>query len=147
MYSEGNILYFTPFYFKNGQSSPKPKYFVVLKVINGNTILASLPTRKDHIPVKNEVESGCVELSDIGLNCFVISPKVAITECNKYFDFPTYIYGHQLDTYELKLMNSVYRIEGSDYEVFGQMKKDVFSALVKCLKNSNSVKQKYIRVL
>ena len=31
MYNAGNILYFTPFYFKNG-STAKPKYFVILEM-------------------------------------------------------------------------------------------------------------------
>jgi hypothetical protein len=49
VFEEGNIIYFDPFYFKNGNTA-KPKYFVVLKNFNKNSILASLPTRKDTIP-------------------------------------------------------------------------------------------------
>ena len=30
MFEEGNILYFTPFYFENG-NAPKPKYFFGIK--------------------------------------------------------------------------------------------------------------------
>jgi len=146
MYSPGNILFFTPFFFKNGHPA-KPKFFVVIKVIENKTILASLPTSRDNIPSKDEIEFGCVELAEISLNCFVISPNVAITECNKFFDVPTFIYGHQLDTYDLPTLQSTYRIELSDYEIFGKMKSDIFSKLIECLKNSKSVKQKYINVL
>lgn len=49
MYSEGNILYFDPFYFKNGAES-KPKYFLVLKRIGDHAPLASLPSSKMHLP-------------------------------------------------------------------------------------------------
>lgn len=52
MFEEGNIIYFDPFYFKNGNTA-KSKYFIVLKnVKDSNTILASLPTRRDSIPEK-----------------------------------------------------------------------------------------------
>lgn len=146
MYKEGNILYFTPFYFKNG-NTPKPKYFVVLKVVEGKTILASLPTRKDHIPVKDVVKSGCVELPDINLNCFVFAPNETVTCCGKCFDFPTHIYGSQLDFYEIETMNDLYRIEGVDFELFGEMQPAIFRKLVLCLKNSKAVKKKFIRIL
>lgn len=49
MFKEGNILYFEPFYFENG-NTPKPKYFLVLKEVDNQLILASLPTSHDHIP-------------------------------------------------------------------------------------------------
>lgn len=42
MFTPGNILYFTPFYFKNGAPS-KNKYFIVLKDVDGQLVLASLP--------------------------------------------------------------------------------------------------------
>ena len=146
MFKPGNILYFTPFYFKNGNTA-KPKYFVVLKIIKEETILASLPTRKDSIPEDNVIESGCIELPDINLNCFVFSPNEEVTTCNKCFDFRTHIYGYQLDTYEIENMNDIYRIEGTDYEIFGEMKPKLFTQLVNCLKSSKAVKKKYIRIL
>jgi hypothetical protein len=146
MYTEGNILYFTPFYFKNGNTA-KPKYLVVLKTIGDKTILASLPTRTDSIPAKDVVEAGCVELPDINLNCFVISHTLPITVCNKKLDFPTFIYGHELDTYELKDLRDIYRIEGSDYNIYGKMKPEIFKDLISCLKTSKSVKQKHIKEL
>lgn len=49
MLEERNLIYFSPFYFPDGKSAPKEKYFIVLKNQEGNNILASLPTRKDSI--------------------------------------------------------------------------------------------------
>jgi hypothetical protein len=49
MIEERNLIYFDPFYFKNGNTA-KPKYFVVLKQLGSKSVLASLPTRKDNIP-------------------------------------------------------------------------------------------------
>ena len=71
MYQEGNIVYFDPFYFKNGNTA-KPKYFIILKCIEKYNLVASLPTRKDSIPSTETVNHGCVELPNINLNCFVI---------------------------------------------------------------------------
>ncbi len=146
MYKEGNILYFTPFYFKNGNTA-KPKYFVVLKEVDNNLILASLPTRKDSIPEKDVLEFGCVEIPEINLNCFVISPDFAVTKSNKCFDFRTHIYGYQLDTYSINDLRDFYKIEGVDFELFGVMKEKIFVELISCLKNSKAVKKKYVRLL
>ena len=48
-FQEGAILYFDPFIFSDG-GSPKPKYFLVLKVMDDACLLASLPTSKDFVP-------------------------------------------------------------------------------------------------
>lgn len=146
MFKEGNIIYFDPFYFKNGNTA-KPKYFVVLKNQNGKNILASLPTRKDSIPQKEEVENGCIELPLINLNCFVISENIEVTDCGKYFDFKTHIYGHQIDDYEVSILKEIYPLENTDYEIWGKMKEDLFLSLIECLKNSKSVKRKYKKIL
>lgn len=142
MFSEGNIIYFDPFYFKNGNTA-KEKYFVVIKNVDGNVILASLPTRKDLIPRKDRVENGCIELPDINMNCFVISPDIEVTECGKHFDFRTHLYGYEIDSYEIKLMSELYQIEGTDYEIWGRMKCEIYSSMLECFKKSRSVKRKF----
>ena len=142
MLEEGNIIYFTPFYFKNGNAS-KPKYFVVLKQCGTTTVVASLPTRKDYIPQNAVIENGCIELSESNLSCFVFSPAQVITECGKQFDFPTYLYGHQIDDYEVHFLEEMYSNEGDDFIVWGKMKTPLFSELINCFKNSKSVKRKY----
>ena len=64
MFEAGNLLFFRPFVFKNG-ASPKNKFMVVLgQDAVGNTVLASLPTSKDHVPSDIEVKGGCIDLSD-----------------------------------------------------------------------------------
>ena len=69
MFKEGNILYFNPFYFDNG-NTPKPKYFLVLKEFDGQLVLASLPTSHDHIPSNMEKVHGCIDDSTINFNCY-----------------------------------------------------------------------------
>jgi hypothetical protein len=146
MFEEGNIIYFDPFYFKNGNKA-KPKYFVVLKNQDNLNILASLPTRKDSIPAKDEIDAGCIDLPDINLNCFVISHSEEVTDCGKCFDFKTYIYGHQIDMYDTEFLKEIYPIENSDYEIWGKMKGDIFVELISCLKGSKAVKRKYKKLL
>lgn len=147
MFDEGTILYFKPFYFKNGKSTPKPKYFVVLKKDKDTGILASLPTRKDSIPKDEMIDYGCVELPEIRFNCFVFPKGVQVTDSGKCFDFPTHIYGHQIEFFEEKLLKEIYPLEGVDYEVWGKMKENVFVDLIDCLKNSSMVKSKFVRIL
>jgi len=146
MFENGNIIYFDPFYFKNGNRA-KPKYFVVIKNINNNSILASLPTRRDNIPQEEEVENGCVELPDINFNCFVISKNLEVTNCGKKFDFKTHLYGHQLDIYPIELLEELYPIENTDYYIWGKMKDAIYNDLIDCLRNSKNVKRKYKRIL
>ncbi|WP_432671719.1 hypothetical protein [Flavobacterium sp. SM2513] len=146
MFEEGTIIYFDPFYFKNGNTA-KPKYFVVLKNHADQNILASLPTRTDSIPQKEEIENGCIELPSINLNCFVISDAIVVTDCGKKFDFKTHIYGHQIDVYEIESLKEIYPIEDTDYKIWGKMKADIFFSLIDCLKNSKSVKRKYQKLL
>jgi len=144
MFEEGNIVYFTPFYFPNGKSAPKPKYCIIIKSIKGETIIASLPTRTDSIPNGIPIQTGCIEMPSININSFIFDTATEITECGKYFDFETFVYGHQLDFYSIDLFNDIYRIEGTDYEIFGKLKQHLFENLLTCLRNSKSVKKKFI---
>jgi hypothetical protein len=146
MFDEGNIIYFTPFYFKNGNPS-KHKYFVVLKNQENKSILASLPTRTDSIPEHEVITNGCIEIPLININCFVFSPNSPITQCGKQFDFKTHIYGYQLDEYDVDHLLELYQIENTDYEIWGIMKPELFSDLLDCLKNSKAVKRKYKKIL
>lgn len=146
MFTEGTIIYFDPFYFKNGNTA-KPKYFVVLKNINEQNIIASLPTRTDTIPKKDEIDNGCIELPEININCYVISDSIEVTDCGKSFDFKTHIYGYQIDDYAIEHLKEIYPNENSDYEIWGKMKNEIFIPLIECLKNSTSVKRKYRKIL
>lgn len=146
MFEEGNIIYFDPFYFKNGHKA-KPKYFVVLKNQDDQNVLASLPTRTDSIPAKNEIDNGCLELPEINLNCFVISANKKVTTCGKFFDFKTHIYGHQIDIYEVEFLKEIYPIENTDYEIWGKMAGNLYADLIECFKTSRSVKRKYKKIL
>ena len=146
MFSEGLIVYFDPFYFKNGNPA-KPKYGLILKKIDGNSIILSLPTRKDCIPSTYDlsIDLKCIELPAVNQNCFFLSATKVITECGKKFYFNTFLYGHQLDIYNnLEVM---YPEENVHYIIWGKVKDEIFSQIVQCFKNSKSVKRKFKKLL
>jgi hypothetical protein len=146
MFAPGDIVYFSPFYFKNGNHA-KNKYFVVLKNINDKILLAILPTRRDSIPQCLSVECGCIEAPHINFNCFVFAPHTQVTECGKSFDFPTHLYGSQIDDYDINYMKDIYRSEGKDYILWGKMKSDLYDKLIDCFSSSRAIKRKYKKIL
>lgn len=77
----------------------------------------------------------------------MISSDQIITECGKRFTFTTYLYGHEIDDYDIEKMKEIYPNEGSDYVVFGKMKSELFKNLMDCFKTSLSVKRKYKKLL
>ena len=145
MYTPGNILYFTPFYFKNGEES-KSKYFIVLHSNSSNTIVASLPTSKDHIPSFVVKKHGCINLDPINFNCYYFVNGTVIADNGWSFPRDTYVYGQQIDTFDKGIFEEIYAIEGVDYEIVGKLTITEFSSLKNCILNSASVKRK-IKIL
>lgn len=145
MYSPGKILYFDPFNFKNGTS--KPKYFIVIHNDNANTILASLPTSKDFIPSSLETKHGCINSDDKQVNCYHFEANRIITTNNWSFSRPTFVYGAQVDMYDLSILNETYQVEGVEYEVVGVLKKEEFKNLLECFVKSGSVKRKFKAII
>lgn len=146
MFEAGNIIYFDPFFFKNGNTA-KAKYFVILKTLENSSLIASLPTRKDSTPRNNSIDIGCIEIPELNFNCFVVPNSTVVTTCGKIFDFTTYLYGYPIDDYDINLLLEIYPNEGSDYSIWGKMKDDLFGQLIDCFKNSKAVKRKYKNLL
>lgn len=145
-FQEGSILYFDPFIFPDG-GTPKPKYFLVLKVLDDVCLLASLPTSKDFVPSTIEKIHGCIERPDISFNCYYFDPNVVI--CDNGFAFPieTYVYGYRLQTFKL---NALLLQEISDETVIdecGVLTADEYTAIIKCLSASPAVKRIFRRIL
>lgn len=88
MFEEGNLLFFRPFLFKNG-ATPENKFFLVLKKLDGDILLASLPTSKDHVPSDLVVKRGCLNIPDRMFNVFVFlaGENVAVKEDGTSFAF------------------------------------------------------------
>jgi hypothetical protein len=146
VFEAGNIIYFDPFFFKNGNTA-KAKYFVILKTLENSSLIASLPTRKDSTPRNNSIDIGCIEIPELNFNCFVVPNSTVVTTCGKIFDFTTYLYGYLIDDYDINLLLEIYPNEGSDYSIWGKMKDDLFGQLIDCFKNLKAVKRKYKNLL
>lgn len=150
MFEEGNLLRFDPFLFKNG-ASPKPKYFVVIKDLEDNLLLASLPTSKDHVPGDIAISRGCLDVSERQLNIFVfLSNEVIASDVNgNDFAFPlnTFIYGADIDTYPASMFLKQLQDKKTSISLIGKLHDSIFQELKECLKSSRMVKNKFRRLL
>ena len=146
MYTAGKLIYFNPFYFKDGTDS-KPKYFLVLKVVNNDVVIASLPSSKIHLPQAQPLVHGCLEIPDACINCYIFEANRPITKCGWSFDMNTLLYGNWLDDYNLSILQSNYTIEGVDYEIIGSLTDAELQNVLNCFINSSTVKRKYKRLL
>jgi hypothetical protein len=146
LFSEGQVIYFSPFYFKNGNTS-KNKYFIVLKNIENRLLIASLPTRSDKLPSFITIKHGCVNDEERCLNCYLFEAAKPITTNGFSFDLPTFIYGNEVEEYEVEIMSDIYSIDGVDYEIMGLLLKHELTNLINCLTGSSSVKRRIKRLL
>jgi len=146
MFQPKQIIYFNEFYFKNGNTS-KPKYLIILGVVNNKTVVASLPTRTNNAPALLNKKHGCVNIDDRCFNCYLFEQGKPICENGFAFDLPTFIYGNQVEDYELEIMEDVYRIKGVDYEEKGILTDAEFVAIINCVINSSSTRRKIKKLL
>jgi hypothetical protein len=140
------IVYFNFFYFKNGNTA-KAKYFIVLARTSNQAIVASLPTSKNHIPSFIKQEHGCIDDEDSCFNCYCIEANKVIGENGFSFYRPTFLYGDQLEIYELEIFEDVYSIPGVDYEIQDLLLVNEYNAILNCFRNSKRVKNKLKRLL
>ncbi|GHT44118.1 hypothetical protein AGMMS49965_19190 [Bacteroidia bacterium] len=147
MYTAGSILYFTPFFFKNG-NQPKNKYFIVLESYSDDLIVASLPTSQDHVPNHLAKKHGCIEDAKSNFNCYYFEKEKKISKNNEFgFPLDTYIYGEQVDVMNKSLLNSQYQTENKDYVKLCNLSINEFNSIIECLANSSSVKRKIKKLL
>jgi len=139
--TEGTLLYFDPFVFKNG-ATPKPKYFIVLANTDDGVMLASLPTSKDHVPADAEVVRGAVNIPERGVNAYVFEAGDQVTDT---YCFPrrTYVYGEQVDDYTEEDLNAM----GSTIQNLGVLKPELLADLKACLRQASNIKRKYVKWL
>lgn len=150
MFEKGNLLFFRPFLFKNG-ATPENKFFLVLKKLDGDILLASLPTSKDHVPSDLVVKRGCLNIPDRMFNVFVFlaGENVAVKEDGTSFAFKknTFIYGANLDVYPVGQFDLQERMAQTQIEKIGTLDKSIFTELITCLSASKMVKNKFRRIL
>jgi hypothetical protein len=145
LYTPGKIIYFDPFFFKNGES--KRKYFLVLKVINDNVILASLPSSQSHLHSASIIKHGCLEIPESCINCYIFKSNVIVTKNGWSFEKDTFLHGLWLDDFFIPDLMSQYSIEHVEYEIIGELIDAELENVINCFAKSSSVKRKYKRIL
>lgn len=151
MFEEGNILYFNPFYFENG-NTPKPKYFLVLKNVEGNLVLASLPTSHDHIPGHIEKVHGCIDDDAINFNCYYFQEgkNIAYNEredCDFSFPRDTYVYGYRIAFFDLAKFEKQIASSETILTYKGKLYQKEMLCITECLRNSSSVRRMFRKLL
>lgn len=145
MFDSGHLLYCKNFQFNNG-NQPKDKYFIVLKRAANKIIIGSLPTRTNKIPSFIDIEHGCINKNDRCFNCYLFEAKRPICINGFSFDLPTFVYGDEIETYDIETVESNY-ILNKTYKVEGILTTDEYSALINCITQSDSVKNKIRNIL
>ena len=140
MFLPGQILYFDSFQFKNG-NQPKSKYFLIIANMNNKLIIASLPTRTNTVPSFVTIDHGCINIDERCYNSYLFEKGKVIGQKGFSFDMTTFIYGDQVEDYDLETFE-VNSIEGVDYVILDSLISAELEAIIKCFKNSNSVKNK-----
>lgn len=86
-------------------------------------------------------------MEDRCFNCYVFEPGKVICENGFSFNQPTYIYGSQIEDYEIDILEEVYPIPGVDFEEKGVLLQKEFQDILDCIRNSSSIKRKIKRLL
>jgi hypothetical protein len=113
-----------------------------LRNIDGATIIASLPTSINHLPSFLTAQHGCINDDPSGVNCYLFEQQKAICENGFCFPFHTYVHGYEVSDYEISTFQKVYRVEGKDYEIKGKLRDDELAALIKCIVESGSIRNR-----
>jgi hypothetical protein len=143
----GTIIYFTPFYFPNGKSAPKNKYFIVLQHDGDEWLVASLPTSVDRVPDGIAHDHGCVHLPKAMFSAYIYEPDKPVTNEGWGFPLTTYVYISWVERFDKRIFREVYVVEGVDYTVIGRLTKQEYTALLTCALGSGELKNRFRKEL
>lgn len=107
MFLPRQIIYFNSFQFKNG-NIPKTKYFIVLAKPKDDIIIASLPTRTNSAPSFVTIDHGCINMDERCYNSYLFKKGQIIGGNGFSFHISTFIYGDQVEDYELEILETNY---------------------------------------
>ncbi len=145
MFTPGTLIFFNPFPFTDG--SAKPKYFLVLAKMNGEVIVASLPSSQNHLPASQHQQYGCLDDAESGISAFVIEAGQAITKDGWSFEKDTFLYGFWLADFEQGKLETSLAEQQATHKIVGILAPDLLNAILHCFAHSAVVKKKYTRVL
>ncbi len=143
----GTVIYFTPFYFPNGKSAPKNKYFIVLGHMDEQWVAASLPSSVDRVPDGMEQEHGCLHLPKAMFSAYIFEADKPVTNGGWGFPLTTYIYTAWVEAFDKRIFSEVYTVADVDYTVMGRLTKEEYTALVQCALTSGDLKGRFRNIL
>lgn len=143
----GTIIYFTPFYFPNGKSAPKNKYFIVLHNDGDQWVVATLPSSVDRVPEGAAQDHGCLNLPQAMFYAYIFEPGRPVTNEGWGFPLATYIYTAWVEAFDKRIFREVYTVENVDYRIIGRLTKTEYTALIQCALTSGDLKGRYKNVL
>ncbi len=147
----GTILHFNRFQFDEPSTATRPaeknKFFIVLQNLDGQMVLASLPTSKDQIPDAAEQRHGCVEYPSGDLTAYVFEASAPVATNGWFFSLRTYMYGYQVREYSYNTLENNHSSVGSEVSVKGRLTETEFSAMVNCLLGSIDLKRRFRKTL
>lgn len=93
-----------------------------------------------------DVQHGCLNDAAGCFNCYHFPAGQVI--CKNGFNFPinTYIYGDEVEDYDLTTMINEY-VEGVDFTVEGELQEEELGRILDCLFISTSIKRRIKRLL
>jgi hypothetical protein len=142
----GTLLYIPNYVFENGEY--KNKYFLILKEIHGVTLIVSLPSSIEYFPTDTQIEHGCIDLVKAQQTTYCFKSGY-IVDSNNGFSFPknTYLHGCWLKEIDKTSFFQTYPIQGFHYEIKAVLDTNELENVIKCFKNSSSVKNRIKRLL
>lgn len=143
----GTIIYFTPFYFPDGKSAPKNKYFIVLQHEGDEWLIASLPTSVDRVPRGLEHGHGCVHLPKAMFSAYIFEPDTPVTNTGWAFPKTTYVYVSWVEHFDKRIFREVYVVDGVDNQVVGRLSEKEYKALIDCALGSGELRKRYRKTL
>ncbi len=145
MFNLFEIIYFTPFYFPNGNPA-KNKFFIPIAKLDNQFVFASLPTSKDFVP-DELVKHGCVNEYEKQISCYIFIKDKLITNNGFSFNKNTFIYYYQILKLSTNILEETYTKVDVDYEVIGSLNDIEKRTLIDCMLKSRNVTNKIKRFL
>ncbi|TNE71698.1 hypothetical protein EP331_08930 [bacterium] len=141
MFSDGSILYFTPFKFRDG-STPKNKYFIILKTLGNNLIVASLPSSQLYLPSSLSLNTNCIHVPDADIGAYIFEDHVVIGQNGFAFPKRTILYGQYIEAFDTSLILNQYPIKDIDFSIVDTLKPSILDEVINCFTNAVTVKRK-----
>lgn len=143
----GTVIYFTPFYFPNGKSAPKNKYFIVLGHVDEQWVVASLPSSVDRVPDGVAQVHGCLHMPKAMFSVYIFEAAKSVTNSGWGFPLTTYVYTAWVEAFDKRIFSEVYTVQDVDYTVVGRLTKEQYEALVQCALTSGDLKGRFRNIL